>query len=50
MARNFTERLGGECDLEPRGSAVFYTLSAWSQPTFLHLQVWYYADLKGVVS
>ena len=42
--------LGGECDLEPRGSAVSCTLSTRSQSTFQHiLQVWYYAGFKGVV-
>ena len=39
--------LGGECNLEPRGSAVSCTLSTRSQLTFQHLQVWYNADLKG---
>ena len=38
--------LGCECDLELRGSAVPWTSSTWSQPTFRHLQVWYYADYK----
>ena len=50
MVRNSTERLGGDCDLEPRGSAVSCTLSKWSQPTFHHLQeVCYYVDFEGVV-
>ena len=38
--------LGGECDLDLRGSAVPLTSSTWSQPTFCYLQVWYYADYK----
>ena len=42
--------LDGKCDLELRESAVSWTSSTWSQPTFQHLlQVWYYADFKGVV-
>ena len=39
--------LGGEYDLELTGSTVSCTSSTWSQPTFRHLQVWYYADFKG---
>ena len=50
MARNSTERLGGDYDLEPRGSAVSCTSLTRSQPTFHHLQVWYCADFEGVVS
>ena len=43
------EALGGEYDLEPRGSVVSCTSSIRSQPSFQHLlQVWYYADFKGV--
>ena len=42
--------LGGECDLELRGSTVSWISSTWSQPTFQHLlQVWYCAAFKGVV-
>ena len=42
--------LGGEYDLELRGSNVSWTSSTWSQPTFQHLlQVWYYADFEVVV-
>ena len=42
--------LGGECDLEPRGSAASWASSAWGQPTFQHLlQVWYYADFGIVI-
>ena len=42
--------LGGECDLELRGSTVSCTPSTRSQPTFQHLlQVRYYADFKRVV-
>ena len=41
--------LGGECDLGPKGSAVFCTPSTRSQPAFQHLQVWYYVDFKGVL-
>ena len=50
MTRNSTERLGGDCDLEPGGYAVCCTLSTRSQPTFHHLQVWYYANFKGMLS
>ena len=40
--------LGGECNLEPRGSVVSWTSSTWSQPIVQHLlQVCYYADFKG---
>ena len=43
--------LDGDCDPEPRGSAVSCTSSTRSQPAFQHLlQVWYYAYFKGVVS
>ena len=49
MVRNSTERLGGDYDLEPRGSAVSCTLLTRSQPAFYHLQVWYHADFKGMV-
>ena len=41
--RKLHEALGGECDLELRGSAVPCTSSTWS---LRHLQV--YAVLKGV--
>ena len=41
--------LGGECDLEPRGSALSCTSPTRNQPTFQHLlQEWHYADFKGV--
>ena len=42
--------LGGECNLELRESVVSWTSSTWSQPTFHYLlQVWYYADVEGVL-
>ena len=48
--KDLREALGGECDLEPRGSAVSCTSSTRSQPTFQHLLqvVWYYAGFRGV--
>ena len=49
MARSSTERLGGDYNLEPRGSAVSCTSLTRSQPAFHHRQVWYYDDLKGAV-
>ena len=49
MARNSTQRLGGDYDLELRGSVVCCTLSTRSQPTFQHLKVWYNADFEGAV-
>ena len=49
MARNSTERLAGDYDLEPRGSAVSCTWPTRSQPAFHPLQVWYYADFRGGV-
>ena len=47
-SKELHEALGGECDLELRGSAVPCTSSTWSQPTFHYLQVWYCADFKRV--
>ena len=41
--------LGGESDVEPTGSASSCTSLIRSQPTFQHLQVWYYAGFKEVV-
>ena len=51
MARNSTERLGGEYDLESRGSSFSYTTvsSRSQQSPSEHLQMWYYAVLKGVM-
>ena len=49
MVKNYAERLGGDYDLEQRGSAVSCTSLTRSQPTFHHLQVRHYADFKGVV-
>ena len=49
MARNFTERLGDDYDLEVRGSTISCASLTRSQPTFHHLQVLYYANSKGVV-
>ena len=48
MARNSAEWLGGDCHLEPRGSAVSCTSLTRSQPTFHYLQVGCYADFEGV--
>ena len=50
MARNSTECFGGDFDLDPREFAVSCTSLTRSQPTFHHLQVWYYADFKEVMS
>ena len=41
--------LRGECDLDLKGFTVSCTSSTSNQPTFHHLQVWYYAGFKGVV-
>ena len=40
------EAAGG--DLEPRESTVSCTSLTRSQPTFHHLQVWYYAAFRGL--
>ena len=45
MARNYARRLGSDYDLEPRGSAVSCT--SQGQLVSHHLQVWYYAVLRG---
>ena len=45
------ERLGGEYDLESRGSSFFLHICSRRQHinSKKHLQMWYYACLKGVV-
>ena len=45
------KRLGGEYDLEAKGSAFSCTPSAAGANTVTseHLQMWYYAGLKGMV-
>ena len=49
MARNSTEELGGEYDLEPRGSTISCVRWHRVNSPSKHLQVWYYVDFKGVM-
>ena len=47
MARNSTERLGGEYDLESRASSFScIPMQKLTQPP-KRLQMWYYASFKG---
>ena len=47
MARNSTDRLGGEYDLKSRGSAFSCTPSRSQHSPSKHLQMWYFAGFRG---